>query len=404
MKRNKLMFTIYAAGVMLLLLYSMRAYFLWFMYESPYFSFAFDLIVAITGFAYMLTSNISIRLNKSIIIPFLVLWIASVWNPFSSLFIVFKIPFTFLTLLILDKQSLRKLLNIWTKLYAIILLVSLIAWPLAFIGVLPSRGIIQFGEEDGYMYQNFGLVLINMNFFNFDVVRFCSIFLEPGHVSMIGAFTLYINRFDFKKWTTWVIFIVSLITLSLAGYVLMALGYVLLRMQSLDVRKGITAIFGFLVLIGISYLVAANYNKGNNLVNTLIFERLEYDEEKGVSGNNRVTKVAEGEFERFISSPAFFTGMSAEEYMRIFEDSSSRGAGYMMYLMEKGLIGTLIVFFGYWLIANRALDKRFVKNLLLLYFFAFLQRAWPTQPIWLYLFVFATALEPVKITRKISVR
>ena len=81
------------------------------------------------------------------------------------------------------------LLKTWTTLYAIILLISIIAWPLAFAGILPPLGLIHFGEKDAYWYQNFGLCLVNMNYVNFDVIRFCSIFLEPGHVAMIGAFT-----------------------------------------------------------------------------------------------------------------------------------------------------------------------------------------------------------------------
>ena len=281
---------------------------------------------------------------------------------------------------------------------------------MAFAGILPARGMIQFGEDVGYIFQNYGLCLINLNFNNFDVIRFCSIFLEPGHVSMIGAFTLYANRFDFKKWNTWVIFLVSLVTLSLAGYLLIVFGYLMLKVQKASVRQSVFALLGALVTIGIVYAVVITYKGGDNLVNTLIVERLNYDEDKGIEGNNRFYGHTDYIFEQLLESQDFFTGISPKRFMDDTDNGTMGGAGYKMYLIEKGLIGTLFALLGYWLITQKALDKKYIKYFLLLYILAFIQRAWPTQPIWLYLFVFATAVEPhatnrgfVKIKKKQSI-
>lgn len=394
MKEKKALFYLYAAGVMVLLLYSLHVYFLWWMYDSTIYRFVVDLFVSITGFIYIGSRHVPKERVERIIVPFIVFWIVTAWNPLGPSWIIFMCPFTLLTLLLLDRLTLRKLLDIWTKLYAVILLVSLIAWPLALMGILPSQGIISFADEDGYNYMNYVLCLVNLNLQNFDVVRFCSIFLEPGHIAMIGAFTLYANRFDFKKWTTWVILVAVLVALSLAGYVLLVLGLVLIRIQQTSISKSVLALTGILLLLVIVYNVSISYNGGDNLINNLIIERLELDDEKGITGNNRFIGDTDYVFDNFLSSSDFLTGLSKDKYYDYIESKYIGGAGYKLYLLEVGLLGIIITLLGYLLLVRRSLDKRFVYCFLFLYIAAFMQRAWPTSHIWLFLFVCATSIEP----------
>ena len=403
MRGNKTLFAIYAAGVMILLLYSMHAYFLWWMYDDPRNQFFVDGLVAVIGIMYINSCKIPIRFNANVIAPFVIIWIATAWNPIGISWIIQKCPFTLLTLLMVDKIDLQRLLSIWTKMYAWILLISLIAWPLALLGVIPSQGIISFGDEEGYVFQNFLFCIVNMNLVNFEVIRFCSIFLEPGHIAMIGAFTLYANRFDFKNWTTWVIFLVCLISVSLAGYVLMAVGYILLKMQGSSFKKSSRAVLGGVIIITIGYFAAITYKNGDNLIKEQIVDRLAYDEEKGIAGNNRFFGKTDDTFDMFLASQDFLTGFSKSKYSEYIQDRTIGGAGYKMYLMEMGLLGTLFAFVGYWLIAKRAITKKYVKYFLLLYIIAFVQRSWPTTHIWLYLFVFATSVDYSMKNRTIQI-
>ena len=391
MKGSNISFYIFAAGVMFLMLYSLHAYFLWWMYDSFYYPLITDFVVAFLGLSYMNNRKIPYRLNTKALIVFILIWIVAAWQV-PGLVFVFKCPFSLLVLLLLDKKTLLLLLDIWTTLYALILLVSFIAWPLALAGLLPLLGVINFGHVDAYYYLNYIVCLVNVNLVNFDVIRFCSIFLEPGHISMIGAFTLYVNRFNFKKWTVWVILFVSLVALSLAGYVLIAVGYLFIHMQRTGLLTTLrSAIVSIFVLLAV-YFAAISYKGGNNLVNTLIFERLEYDKESVIVGNNRVFGDTDVIFEKLLVSRDIFTGLKPNLYKKYTKDRIIGGAGYKMYILETGLIGTFLVFIGYMLIYSRASDKRFVFFFLLLYILAFWQRAWPTSHIWLFLFVFATAV------------
>ncbi len=393
MKKSNTLFSIYAAGVMLLLLYSMHIYFLWWMYDSLTYQFLADFAVAAIGLIYISRNKIPLRFSLKVILSFLLVWIVAAWNPLGSTTIVYNCPLSLLVLLLLNKSTLKRLLNVWTLLYAIILAVSLVAWPLALAGILPSIGNINFANVDAYNYNNYIFCLVNINLWSWNFVRYSSVFLEPGHISMIGAFTLYLNHYDFRKWTSWAILIASLFSFSLAGYLLLAIGYLLIGIQKSSFTKSFQALLGAAILLSVVYFVSVSYNGGRNLVNTLIIERLDYDEEKGVVGNNRTIGDTDNLFESFIISPDAFVGLDRNTFNSWLEDESIGGAGYKLFIFEKGILGTLVILIAYLFISSLALDKRFIRYFLLLCIIAFLQRSWPATHIWLFLFIFATAVE-----------
>ena len=288
-KNNSALFSVFATGVMLLLLYSMHAYFLWWVYDGMAYIFIIECVVAFIGLSYINKNRIPVRFNSKVLIPFFCVWFVEALNPNGIAWVLSRCPFTLLIILLLDRLTLQKLLKIWTNLYAIILSVSLIAWLLAMQGLLPSYGTISFGNDISYVYQNHILCLVNMNLHNFDVIRFCSIFLEPGHVSMIGAFTLYANRYNFKEWTTWPILIASLASLALAGYILIIIGYLMIRLQKSTLMQELWSIVMSAVLLISAYYITISYNNGNNFVNEMIIQRTEFDSEKGIVGNNRTS-------------------------------------------------------------------------------------------------------------------
>lgn len=392
MRGNNFLFKIYAAGVMLLLLYSMHAYFLWWMYNSLTYFVILDFFVAIVGFAYI-SNKKAIQLDLSVLIPFFGAWFVMALNPPNVLGIISRCPFSLLVILLIDRKSLNHLLKIWTNLFAVILSVSLIVYFLAMLGLLPSFGVVSFGDKDNisYVYQNYILCLVNMNLHNFDTIRFNSIFLEPGHVSMIGAFTLYANRYDLKRWTIWAILIASLLTFSLAGYILVIIGYFIICLQSIGIKKIIISIFISSILLVSVYNIAVSYNGGNNLVNSLIIQRTEFDGDRVIRGNNRVSLNTDILYNKFSQSSEFLTGLDFVTYQKYLKNETISGAGYKMYLMEKGILGTLIILLVYLCLSRRALDKRFIYYFLLLFIISFIQRAWPTSYIWLFLFIFATS-------------
>lgn len=402
MKGSKILLFLYTIGVMTLLLYSMHAYYLWIMTENVYLKFFVDLAVAAIGYMYLRSRRLPIRFNGMDVFAFLLIWAVLAWHPIGIPWIVLTCPFTLLTLLLLDKEIWQSLLNVWTTLYAVILVVSLVAWVLAITGALPSRGTVEYGDVNGYIFQDYILCLVNIDIRTSEFLRFNSIFLEPGHVAMIGALTLYANHFDFRKVATWIILIISLITLSLAGWILIAIGYIMIKVQKTSLGRSFKAVIGALLLLVVGYYSAVSYKGGDNLVNTLIVERMEFDDEKGITGNNRTSGRTDDAFDRFINSLDVLTGMSRKDYQYNIESSEIAGAGYKMYLMQKGILGTILVFGAYWLIFLRSCDKRYMLLFFILYIMAFIQRSWPTEYIWLFLFLAGTA--QVKDRTSINVR
>ena len=90
MRRNKTLFFLYAAGVMILLLYSLHVYFLWWMYDTLMYQFVADFVVGALGLAYMVGSKIPIHFRGKALIPFLLVWIVTAWNPLGITTIIYN--------------------------------------------------------------------------------------------------------------------------------------------------------------------------------------------------------------------------------------------------------------------------------------------------------------------------
>lgn len=323
---------LFVAGIIILMLNSMHAWFLWNTYLV-----ILDFFVAFIGFIYISESHANIKLTSKNALIFFLFCLSTLWNSIEGIEWLSSFHPAFLLLLTLGQKEYRYLLHMWTNTYAIILSVSLIAW----LGItygsipLPAIGTISFNNDIQYTFTNYFFCLVRNNL----SLRFNSIFLEPGHVGMIAAFTLAANRFNFKKWQTISILVCSLFTLSLAGYILIIIGlisnYILKRQSIFQFVIGIS-VFG--VLLMIIHNAAVSYNKGNNLYNELIVERLEYDEDSYIVGNNRFTESTDMLFERYISSSQLVTGMPEAEYKRNIRNQTIKGAGYKLFLMQKGII------------------------------------------------------------------
>lgn len=353
----------------------------------------------VLGVCYIVSSGHRIRFTNRILIIYGLFILATVWNTDLTLhYILWLFHPTFLLLLLMNSIEHRKILRWWSNAYAGILLVSLVVWLLSWTGRIPSYGIIQMDQENTYNYTNYIFCIRGLSY----GIRFHSIFLEPGHTAMIGAFTLFANRFNFKKVSTVVILFCSLFTLSLAGYVLIFLGGFLYNvLKYRNYWKNIKLASVTLLSIFVLYLFALSYNNGNNYVNEWIIERLQYDSELGITGNNRTYEDADSYFEKFKESSSFATGISNRDWSRLTKSGSIRGAGYKMYLIRFGVIGTVIMFLCYWFVYRYSIDKRFMFFLLIMHVLAFIQRAYPYWEAWVFLFILPS-LQPIEKEYKLS--
>lgn len=284
--------------------------------------------------------------------------------------------FTGICLFRLKDNRKKDLLRFVTKWFGIIIGISLVVY----IIWLPIRfapfGILEkpFGYYNIYNFIFF--VLPNPTSL---ITRFSGPFIEPGHLGMIAVFIIYANNFNFKhNRYLWAILAAVLFSLSLAGYVLLALAYLLHKGMGLKQILG-----GTTIAIGILYCVTNLWNNGNNPVNEKIVERLYFDEEKGISGNNRNLYATELYFAKMIEDGRIIWGLGNEQYKILQEKKIIGGAGVTVYLIYNGIIGLILVFIYYAMIAWLGIDRKFSVGFLLLICFCFMQRAYPFWMAWL---------------------
>lgn len=374
-------FWLLAVTFIFLMFYSLRPWFLWSIRGV-----IVDIIASLILILYYIyDGNIERRCNskyKYVIIFYvlLVLWNYYIENGGAFL------PFLF-ALLATDNEK-ERILSWWTNFYAIVLAITLIAWLSTFVGALPSHGTIIADESINHIYTNYWLCTKGFIY----PFRFHSVFLEPGHTAMIGAFTLYANKYQFKKPAVIVILICCLFTLSLVGYILIPLGYAIVKMLNSSyfvVFKNLMLsciIFASIILCGLYY------NGGNNHLNEFILERLELDDEKGIVGNNRTSDYTDLLFDRSIKNGNAIWGMSQQRYKQLRFSDDIHGAGYKIYILQKGIVGTVLIFFFYFFLYRTSREKSFALGLFILYILSFIQRAYPFWYSMLFIFLFVTSL------------
>ena len=378
---------VFATGIYLLMLHSMNAWFLWNIDRMW-----LEVITLMIGVVLVIRNRKTYHFSKGSQILVLLFSLAILWNSKLGLGSILMLPISFFIMFGLSKQSLKKMLQWWTNLYAFILVVSLIGWALSWSNILPSFGTIAHPAHDNYSYTNY-ILCIRGSFYD---IRFNSIFLEPGHTAMIAAFTLFVNKFNLKSKAVMTILISTVFTFSLAGYILMFLGYCIIALQSLKVKQIVRKVIPYILILSVVYYTGITYQNGNNLFNELILERMQIDDEKGFSGNNRTGELTDNTYESFIKTPEVMTGLSPQKYSKYVKSGCIEGAGYKLYVMQKGIIGVLFVLFAYFYIYRCSYNKRLTLGLLLVYIAAFWQRAYPFWYSWLVIFYFSTIKQEKK--------
>ncbi|QCR20979.1 hypothetical protein [Pontibacter sp. SGAir0037] len=260
-----------------------------------------------------------------------------------------------------------------TRGWLYILIPSLLLFLCSFLMQLPNLGQIEHPNWDVYNYTNY-IFFIKGQFYD---IRFNSIFLEPGHLGMVLSFFLYAYRFDFSRWEVWGMLVIEFFTFSLAGYVLVAIGYTLALVS--QNKSFFKFVFSVLLFFGSIYICAISYNGGDNLLNQYIISRLEFDEEKGLAGNNRFTSDADDYVNSMLSNGKIWWGLPEYYYK-----DDNLGAGWKVFLIRYGAF-SMIIFISFYFIAARknSIDKKYNMLFLVLLFAAFLQRSYPWWESWI---------------------
>ncbi|MDE6023649.1 MAG: hypothetical protein K2G13_09140, partial [Muribaculaceae bacterium] len=299
---------------------------------------------------------IKIKFDYQIGITTVILILLSIWyvwidGPVMGL-ITFLMYFPVLCLLQLPLEYKKELLQFSTKWYAILMIPALIIYWLSLLTTVPSVGLFVHPNYKPFINHIF---YIETTFDYGHFVRFNAFFLEPGHQALLSTFMLIANRFRFRKcvWL-WPLVLAVLFSFSLAGYLLLALGFVLLKID--NIWKGIAAGVVFTAIV----IGAINLSDGNNAFYELIIQRLEKDDSQGIKGNNRYFNDTDFIYSKAVKKGDIWGGVKDKTNMDLVG-----GAGFKIFIINYGLIGVLLTLLFYLSVIPNHPDYRFTISFLI---------------------------------------
>ncbi len=279
----------------------------------------------------------------------------------------------FMSLFMVDKQILFTLTSFLSKAMACLLIVSIPFYLLYLLGFTFPSTNAQYG--DGlYTYTNFYFFLLDDRFISI-FPRFHSVFLEPGHLGTATVLLLFAQCGYWKKWYNIVLWIATLMTFSLAAYVLsVVIVFLNLWMHGKNIFKK-----ALLVICCVAGVVAGSffYNDGDNLIHDLIVIRLEIDDEGGLTGDNRVAGWFEDEYDSYLHSSDVFLG-------RDYDYSIPGNSGYRLFIYENGFIGLFLVILLYATFLLKTSEVRVMLSVALVAVLCFWVRGYP---LWYSVFI-----------------
>ena len=229
-----------------------------------------------------------------------------------------------------------------------------------------------------YQFDIYLFFLVDMRF-NFELIpRFHSVFLEPSHLGMACIALLYSQ---IGRWNTWpcrVLFLALLMSFSLAAYlclVVMLFSAAWMKGKSIIGKIVLLSVLGGAMVVGSIF-----YNRGDNLVNQLIVQRLALNEEGNIEGDNRTTDLFTREYEKAIDSGDILLGRGMEEVQKF----GFGNAGYRVYIYTYGLVTLFFLVLFFAVLSRTSPNRRAVLSMLLIELVTFIPHA---QPIRFYTFI-----------------
>lgn len=327
----------------------------WFLWKIP--TVVITVVVAMVAVLSMNKFKLSKSSNNTrfcVAISIMLLWMAIKYNLFGVITTLVSIYLVYV-LCNLNDSFKKELLRFITNGFAIILAISIPFYLLNFVGLpLPHSKIVF--EDLGAGLENYYLFL-KMG----DGLRFQSIFLEPGHMTMGIAPLLFLNRYNIRDKAVLVLVIAQLMSMSIAGIIVMTVGLLfteLLRPSFVDKIKGaFTVLIAFGILVTIAYVFY-----GEEIIQTLILDRLQI-KDGGLAGYNRTTLDVDELYYRVLASSNKWTGIDWDPL------KYGSASGYRVYIITNGIIGAILAVFSYlmpWITRKKAAMLFFSIILLLL--------------------------------------
>ena len=379
---------LYRILILFYLCWGSHAWFTWWAdFTDKNITIALNIIFFLIAECYRRRMSIVLKRDKRIGIAVLCLVIAVVSGTES--FGPLLIPNTLLRIyplyvLLSDKDNAPSILSFLVTSMSVILVPGLIMHIIDLTVGMPISVPSVYGESYAYIFFNYFFLLKPIAEYEAESGRFFSIFIEPGYLGILLSFPLYASKFDLTKKQTWILICGLIASFSLFGIVSSLVGYILIRLsKDLAVKK----IVLFILLSLPVYYFGVTYNNGNNIINSLIIERLQPDDEKGISGNNRVGEVCDAYFDQMVADGSILYGMGYTKAEKMLGDETGiHGAGFKFFCIINGALSAVLFLLFYFYVAPRRYigkNKIYLWGLFLIYILAFFTQATPLATTWL---------------------
>ena len=317
-------------------------------------------------------------LNKVLLVYLIVAIISTIRHPYFSLFIViqnFARTSVIIGVIYLKNQYKKALLDWFVNVFTIILLISIPAWLLYLSGLPFTHGpLVDIGDGFHYLY-NYKFFIIGELSLGL-TPRFASVFLEPGWVGTMCCFVLFSTQFNRNKLSTYLCLIGLLLSFSLSAIVnllVCSLMWIILNSN----HKLLYLSIAF-VIVGIFFWFATSYRNGNNVLNETIVERLAFDEDLGIVGNNRTNDLFDSAYEDLLNSSDKWFGIGNEvdaDFM-YSNDWYNHSSGIRKDILDNGLIGTGLYLLLLFLLLFRYKGKRSFVFMVCFLMASFIRNLW----------------------------
>jgi hypothetical protein len=189
------------------------------------------------------------------------------------------------------------------------------------------------GTQTGYVGENYYLFVTYGDGRSF--VRFRSIFAEPGHVVMGVIPLLYLTKLNFRKRSVVIFTVTILLSVSLAGYLLLFVTALLVLVRTRSVNNKLIIISGAALFLGVMF----TSNPGQVAIQSIQSRIAVTGDSYLIKGYNRTDLHVDNYFRTFISGGQLVTGVSHADWANLAYGS----AGYKVFVIRNGLIGLVLV-------------------------------------------------------------
>lgn len=284
---------------------------------------------------------------------------------------------TSLIILLLYEERIS-LLKIFVNIYTWILAISIIIYIIILLGI-PIYSY-QVPINDPYYSWGFrNCIFLILPMTSLPFYRFQSIFLEPGHVGMISALVLYVIKYNIKSWQGFTLLLSSLLSMSLAAYVLLLLGIAIYKFSFRNLVRNVLLL---LILLVTGTIISNHFP--DSFFSQALLVRFEYDEDKGFKGNNRTSEDFDYYYEnKFYNTKNILLGVGSD-ISKVSGDGGN--SSYKVFIVQYGILGFIILSLFFVSIAFYS-KSSFIRGLFFLYAASFWQRPYALWEVELFLYI-----------------